>query len=1228
MATSQLERNKGANKQLKEQQRKYAPQQAYTKGSVSPAIARETKQQTQARLGVKGSIRQNTREESKQQKQARFKVVGSMKQNTREESKQQKQDRFKVVGSIRQTDNQKIKTQGTAGDLDTKARRGGFTPITSKSLSQKGTGEASAEEAKVEASSDKASDDNAVTTKIKNVGKKISKGFKKIITAITQFIASIPATLVVIKLVSIVLICAIVVNLLYSLLTSLANMLLETTVAEATLLNWTNPYLESLKTQEYLEEDGTYRTLIKKVYETGNNDDDDNPDPPSPVNPTDPIKPTDPSVYTDVDLWCRLTDDQIEAFILSKGSQYSDLDNYCYTFNIFRIIRMAYRICYATDADGKRFIQCEPEVLLGVPQFEKGFEWLNYQSKKQKYSSTTYNWYSKGTSGYTAVSTSLTNKTDVRNKCNVDNCYSDAFDTSTWLDGPYSFTNADMSTCRTMFKTDFAAAVGKGSSYNALYKALVDGTETFSEADDYNEYSFCKDFLAIDGTTVNDPNDCFMNFMFPAMLLTAVNFDANYYKTKVPDTYDTNTSTYFWETVAPLIADGVISETSDLGSKYSYDIMFFLFAMHYRITDVVKSSDLDSDMHNLYAAYRRQCIMALYYNYHHLPNFQNVYSGVVFDTSPLTTNADGKYAGEDWYACQLYLTFESVYLAGGNLANLSNNDYIGNPKDISALNSTWLPRNDADVMTAYKGGVGGEWMSYYDYKNGKAYYEDDVNYAYEVHGYYDNGVDDLKDMISQGTYYGSAYTPFYNSSSSKSLPSSLWYAVQEQSTWLDAIDKNLAPLSIASNFYKGYSYQYGNLHAFSVEGLMAYICGSDLQESCLNAILTNSGSSDKPSDDDPTAGEVNGLIYGNTLSKILGSDTQSKMSAVSMNGVAAKYAIDAASGNVKYTGTNNTIFPLADCNNTVEGIQSGNGNNLYLSSASGYYYVNGVLTTHAGLDIGGVGNSQTIINIYSNATQDFWFNGDLDDVVTKIEAQSSDVTPLDVYAGCRTPVVAMADGYITKIVFGYYSTCGNTEWVTGNTVVMSHCVRKNMVSDITQQSLDYTYGHISPDSMAVLADSLGMSVSDLVSGAEAKESSASGYTSTGYSYTKTFSTPLFVKKGTILGYADNTGSSYGAHLHWGTNSMRGNPNGTVDGLPNGSLECLIFFGKLCYGVDISDNSVATKSNKYIRYPFSEDWCSACKDTGLASKLGINPMTGYYTWDLKNLIAMVKKAGVG
>ena len=92
--------------------------------------------------------------------------------------------------------------------------------------------------------------------------------------------------------------------------------------------------------------------------------------------------------------------------------------------------------------------------------------------------------------------------------------------------------------------------------------------------------------------------------------------------------------------------------------------------------------------------------------------------------------------------------------------------------------------------------------------------------------------------------------------------------------------------------------------------------------------------------------------------------------------------------------------------------------------------------------------------------------------------------------------------------------------------------------------------------------------------------------------------------------------------------MRGNPNGTVDGLPNGSLECLIFFGKLCYGVDISDNSVATKSNKYIRYPFSEDWCSACKDTGLASKLGINPMTGYYTWDLKNLIAMVKKAGVG
>lgn len=1095
----------------------------------------------------------------------------------------------------------RIPARGTASDLDTKGRRGGNKPVTKLKKSAPKEQEAAPDNSK------SADTEPKLIAGIKKAAQKTKDIFSRVFSFITGWAFALSAQMLLFRILIVLLVFSIVLLVLRVALGALANVLLETTVSESTLLNWTNPYQESLKVDSYVDDDGSYRTVISKVSNSDNGGGSGGSGSGSGGSGGGTGGGSKPIITetTDVELWCNLTDEQIETYILSKGTQYIDLDTYCKTYNIFRAIRMAYRICYAEDSNGKRYLDCEPEVLLGIPQFEKGFAWMGAASA--------YAWYyPDGSSGIqTASKDSISNDIGlIKTRRNVDNCASAIFDKRddniNWQDGPYSFTYSGMSRCRDDFRGDFANFFGKDKTYNPLYASLLSS---------YTEYSVFKQYLAPDGTAISDDKDIFINYLFPSMLMTAVKYTKDYSGARVSSAYENNDSSYFWETVAPKIAEGTLADTSNLASRYDNNIIFFLHCVYNKITDKTDPSELQGEARTLYNAYRKQTILGLYYNFHHIPYFESVYDGVVFDTNPLTTNANSTYTGYDWYACQCFLTYEAVYQASGNLANLDSSAYKGDCTDATIVNTKWYPTNGKDVMTAYKGGVGGEWMSYYDYKT-------KTHYGYTDHGYYDNGVDDLLDMIAQKTFSGSSYNPFYNAATNSTLDASLWHEIQTNGTYPDALELNLKPLSIAANFYEGYAYQWGNLHAMSIEGLMAYITGSDLVESCLGVLLTNSGGSSGGSSSDEPIQTSNGLIYGPMLSSLLSDDIKDKMTSVELKGIGG-----VRDDNGKLTGDKqHLILPLVDMNKSKEGVQSTSGVNLYLNVGEGSYGADSRgydYSPHGGIDITGTGNSASVESYFAN-TSNAWTQ-DLKTVASGVNA----LAETDIYTqGSRTPVVAMADGVITRIDYGYTGSVLSWDeetgtyigsWTSyGNCIYMTYAINLNG-KPLKEQSVPIVYAHLSPDFLAIIADSLGYS-------SQAEFLEAQGYSDS--SSTKLLGLNIPIKQGTILGYAGNTGSSTGAHFHWGTSdySMKIlRHEATVDN-PQGGKSCMMMFGRLAYGVYSSVSTDFTTIDKATYYPLSETWLTCMTNSeALCTRLGIaSPKTNSkFDWDLKNLINLIK-----
>ena len=309
-----------------------------------------------------------------------------------------------------------------------------------------------------------------------------TSGFWRVFSGFFGFIESIPVTGLVIKIIAILLIVTFIVLMIQWIMTAIATSMVGIVSDAATAMNFKNPYLMSLDLSTELDEDGSFRKRIR--YGTGEG-----------VVPI--VDPSDPSIIipifneiSDVEFWCNLSDDNIQRILdawvdsgdlfytgsaVTKNSAY-----YVFLANMFRFIRMAYRVCYAQDADGQRiFKTIEPATLIGMMLQEKGYDWMRPDSFSVdgKYGLWVYTARDGSTFKYNILSNSTYSYADSFLYYSVDNWtsgrFSPLYSGAAYLDGPYSLTSIYLNESNHMFETSFLASYGPSGEYRGVYDFLM-----------------------------------------------------------------------------------------------------------------------------------------------------------------------------------------------------------------------------------------------------------------------------------------------------------------------------------------------------------------------------------------------------------------------------------------------------------------------------------------------------------------------------------------------------------------------------------------------------------------------------------------------------------------------------------------------------------------------------------------------------------------------------------
>ena len=991
-------------------------------------------------------------------------------------------------------------------------------------------------------------------------------------------IEAIPVTLVSIKIIAIVLAITIFAIILFSALSALSNVLLQSTIAEAsTSLGFTNPYLQSISQEQYIDSDGAYHTIIRKIKED-NSDEPDNPDDPDPDSP-------DPGVYTtDVELWLGLSDKEIYAYLEKAGfldtSEYSTSE-FIHAANWIRAVRMAYRICYVTrdgSSNERVFRGLEPEVLLGMMPFEKSDAWLGI-SASYSFSETT-EWIYFAPDG--SISGDSLYEKYFRDY-SVDNHYSDLFNRSNgygnFTDGPLSYSNFTNN-----FDTWFITGLESSSDYIDAYDTLLM----------YKEYSGFSSFLPAEKGSSFKTSGVAIKTLFYSMFFVAMNYDNGF----------ANGGTKYWGGGLASNSDGSFSagkanvvnqfiyNTSDmfwgqLEDKYLYgadqdsgDIIGVLMCAR------MGYSSVDDISYEARYAMTKQLINCLYYpSFHHLPTFGASYE------STLAPDLGFEYsAKEDYYAAILILTFAVVSEADGNV----NNWGLREVRETHNV-THWVPWNSAG-RDAYK-------------FIGSGYYtQDDADTT-------DYGFDSLKEKVS--TYYS---TYEYNlavitddvfniKSTSNTLMRYIIYSKfggdhGESFIGMHEISDFLEPLTFPSS-HTGF---YGNLHNMNVEGYMAVIAGGDISYQLLDFILTYSGSSVQPVDPPADTGI---LADDYMLSTVL-----SRAEPILMGGSA--YTL--GSGGSFSSSIQRMYLPLVDMDNTKDGYNaykgSGDGDSSNDQSYSGIIitqpigeYVGG--NAHNGLDFFGVGNAGTngtsdemtsVFNSYAPYTKNNWIDSD--------SFHNADAFKEGTTKSERTGVISIADGYIVKVHFNKTTVDKKDGWCLGNCVFVKH----EIACGTTKKDIYIAYAHLSPDAMLVLAESLEAQGTDSSQIVEAYMNEWDGKNVEKH----LDGLQIPIKQGTLIGFAGLTGATQGTHLHFAAYDMAWShywetSNGAYD---YGATTSYILLGAMAYGKTVGDT---------ITYPI----CSTWVDYVGSSPKGFGDLgtttSGQIWWYLANLETAIAKA---
>lgn len=941
---------------------------------------------------------------------------------------------------------------------------------------------------------------------------KIKAGFVGIIEAI-------PITVILVRLLIFVIILAMILAILASFVSTIAQAVTDITVAASEALNFSNTF-EDMKSSSEMLSDGTVRTILK-YNKTANPSDDGSDD-----TPAAPIT----FETNDVAFWCSLSDAQIDEYIIKAMTDAGkDINQINKTANLARLIRMAYRICYAGDEDGthpeKRILKnIEPYTLLGIPYFEKGYSWMQAQcgSAMGGYEgSSSYDaWYHLDGDTWTKYTVS---DSTAYKYMNIDDSVPEIFlNTASsvgrcaFVDGPLSLSvwaSLRAEYANKHVATDLAEAFSSLKDGQALYKALAEPSDSY-KAYRLDAYVTKKDksFLIKETEKTDNAGDGYaLASVLPSMLLTALNFETGYvehFKAVYESTKDVSFN---------ILAAKNTSEDFEKG--ITEDVV------EYYLTQVVGSSDGKKGSAE-YNRYRRALLNILYYSYHHLPGF----TSAIYTKGLTLGNTNETGTADDWYKSHALVILSSLHISNGNPAAFT----VGTIRNETTFTADdFVPFGVKGIIydgTTYKYAVAGAWSVEFFGK------EDDpsIKTLTNIDGK-DTEVRE-KDFKETVSFIAKGYTGIrlYDTAkaSSEYLKNTLiGYALDK-----DALFKRNGNISYAITTAQSLPMRYGfpNLHSLCPEGLYATVVGNDIIYQFMSAFGVLSKASDDPMPGIDTKG-----TFWKTLGFYKGFDNQLQQGILPFKDVT----------------DNDNLLVLGD---TTSGKWE-----LAVNEGTGYY--RGTTQDHRGIDylpfrMNGTGayyNDYALSTLYScNALYDDiqsafakYGSGGKESLYKYYKDKDNSLPDKDF----RIPLVSIADGYVQ------YISCTDRQPNMDGSLGCHVTVRYTVKVGKIYNEIDVTYSHMSSDLIFIWDKRLNGKIKD--SGA----------------YSWSFSEKeVKIKQGEVIGYMNTTGASATAHLHFAMSTPSGDKE-TGSKKATGEI-CASLFGM--FNANWVDSGF---------YPFSDQW---------------------------------------
>lgn len=917
---------------------------------------------------------------------------------------------------------------------------------------------------------------------------KIKAGFVGIIEAI-------PITVILVRLLIFVIILAMILAILASFVSTIAQAVTDITVAASEALNFSNAF-EDMKSSSEMLSDGTVRTILK-YNKTANPSDDGSDD-----TPAAPIT----FETNDVAFWCSLSDAQIDEYIIKAMTDAGkDINQINKTANLARLIRMAYRICYAGDEDGthpeKRILKnIEPYTLLGIPYFEKGYSWMQAQcgSAVGYEGSSSYDaWYHLDGDTWTKYTVS---DSTAYKYMNIDDSVPEIFLNTASSVGKCAFVDGPLSlsvwaSLRTEYAnkrvaTDLAEAFSSLKDGQALYKALAEPSDSYKayRLDAYvtkNDKSFS---IKKTEETDNAGDGYALASVLPSMLLTALKFESDYV-THFKAIYESTKDVSFKVLAAK-------NTSEDFEKGITKDVV------EYYLTQVVGSSDGKKGSAE-YNRYRRALLNILYYSYHHLPGF----TSAIYTKGLTLGNTNETGTADDWYKSHALVILSSLHISNGNPAVFT----VGTIRnEITFTDEKFTPFNTDGV--AYKYAIAGAWSA--DFFGGED--EPSTKTLTNIDGKATEVQEkDFKKAVSfiKQNYTGIRLYDTAKASSEYLTGTLIGYALNK-----DALFKN-GNISYAITTAQSIPMRYGkflNLHSLCPEGLYATVVGNDIIYQFMSAFGVLSKASDDPMPGIDTKG-----TFWKTLGFYKGFDNQLQQGILPFKDVT----------------DNDNLLVLGD---TTSGKWE-----LAVNEGTGYY--RGTTQDHRGIDylpfrMNGTGayyNDYALSTLNScNALYDDirsafakYGSGGKESLYKYYKDKDSSLPDKDF----RIPLVSIADGYVQ------YISCTDRQPNMNGSLGCHVTVRYTVKVGGTYNEVDVTYSHMSSDLIFIWDKRLNGKIKD--SGA----------------YSWSFSEKeVKIKQGEVIGYMNTTGASATAHLHFAMSTPSGKKETGSDGA-TGEI-CASLFG--------------------------------------------------------------------